>query len=211
MYVYIHIYVYYSFSVKPSPHSASRDLVECTAVDRMVKLGYQVNNCSDLVTWITNSLGSEIVLILITLGTVLALYWLYSLLRCVDDGCRKSSRILKSMSRSIYLRARSRFFPPTIRRRSTRARSFPGSSSNSVSRCFDRPNCPISCPTPQSLLHNTTTIPPQDSETISPNKHNDLAYSRLTPRPKTTTPNTPLSPLPVIPRRNPNRRRNSLL
>ena len=175
----------------------------------MVKLGYQVNNCSDLVTWITNSLGSEIVLILITLGTVLALYWLYSLLRCVDDGCRKSSRILKSMSKSIYLRARSRFFPPTIRRRSTRARSFPGSSSNSVSRCFDRPNCPIPCPTPQSLLHNTTTIPPQDSKTISPNKHNDLAYSR--PRPKTTTPSTPLSPLPVIPRRNPNRRRNSLL
>ena len=105
----------------------------------MVKLGYQVNNCSDLVMWVINSLGSEIVLTLIIFGTVLALYWLYSLLRCVDDGCQRSSRALKSISKSVYMKVQSRFFPQTIRRRSICARSSPGSSSNLVSRCFDRP------------------------------------------------------------------------
>ena len=176
----------------------------------MVKLGYQVNNCSDLETWVINSLGSEIVLTLIILGTVLALYWLYSFLRCVDDGCQRSSRALKSIGRSVYMKVRSRFFPQTVRRRLIRARSFPGSSSDSVSRCFDRPNCPIHCLTPCCPLHNTT-IPPPDSETICPTQHNDLPLSGPIPRPKITTPNTPLSPLPIIPRRNPNRRRNSLL
>ena len=178
----------------------------------MVKLGYQVNNCDDLVVWITHSFGPECMLILITFGAASMLYLVYSLIRCIEYNSKRSFRFLRKLGKSTFSQIRTRFYPAsTIRRRSARSHSYPNSSSLIPNRCFDRPDCPVPDPSIPNSTHNTSNPSPQDSEITCPTIPSDSVSTQLTTSAKSMTPHIPLAPLSTAPRRNPNRRRNSLM
>ena len=175
-------------------------------VRRMVNLGYQINNCADLVSWLIHTLGAEIVLGLVVGGALLALYLLYSTTRLIDDGLRESMRIFRVLCKNAYTSIQSRVRISSTRRRSSRSRSYP-SANTRVSRCYDRPDCPILTPTIASPISNISET--NQCIPFNPTPDDSPDGDRFDPR--ILTPATPLAP--PSPQQAPARRlrRNSLL
>ena len=171
----------------------------------MVNLGYQINNCADLVSWLIHTLGAEAVLCLIVNGAVFLLYLLYAITRLVDDGCRSFVKIIRSLCKNICGSLHSRLRTSTVRRRSSRSRSYPSTTAR-VSRCYDRPDCPIPVPpTPLHLpsLSDSTSVTPLAKPTTDLRSDDQFDLLALTP----TTPLAPPRSQPTPIRRV---RRNSL-
>ena len=163
----------------------------------MIQLGYHIAGSSDFVTWLTHSVGSDLVLFLIFCGLLFLLHLLYSVLHFVDRTVQRTYRCLSKITRNIETFLGMKFSPYSSQTRTIRSASRSNSTqhSNNSSRCFDRPNCPI------------TSSQQIESISSDPSVHT-IADSTSTDR--TNTPSTPLAPPPTISRRNPLRRRSSL-
>ena len=165
--------------------------------DRMIQLGYHINNYEDFITWATHSFGPDLVLFLIFYGLLFLLHLIYSILSFFDRTVQRTYKCLCKVAKSWETSLSTRFSSRPSRRPTIRSANLPGSprSSRTPLRCYDRPNCPLSPPLPfdESLTLSTSPI-----------------TSRSPSADHTTTPSTPLAPLAAISRRNPLRRRSSL-
>ena len=168
-----------------------------TVTSRMIQLGYHIAGSDDFITWATHSFGSDLVLFLIFCGLLFLLNLLYSVLRFIDKLVQRTYRCLHKIAKSVETFLGTKFSSYTSQTRTIRSSSQSNSTQRTSinSRCFDRPNCPISSS--------------QQIESISsdPSIHT-IADSTSTDR--TATPSTPLSPPSTISKRNHLRRRSSL-
>ena len=167
----------------------------------MIQLGYHIAGSDDFITWAMHSFGSDLVLFLIFCGLLFLLHLLYSVLRFVDKLVQRGYRCLCKIAKTFETFFGTKLsaytsYNGTIRsisNQSSTQRSTIRSSTNS--RCFDRPNCPI---TSSQQIESISSDP--SIQTISDSSSTN----------RTTTPSTPLSPPSIPTRRNPLRRRSSL-
>ena len=170
----------------------------------MVELGYRIANCDDFITWATHSFGSDVILFLILCGILFILHLILHVLRLLEQIGQRLLVCISKSCRLIETYLRSRFTSRNSRRRPSSSID-PSSLSQlqqSTLRCFDRPDCPILSPIlSRSYSASPIIQPPTDLLRSSPEVCKD----------GNPTPSIPLAPPNTLPRRNPQRRRNSLL
>ena len=169
-----------------------------TALGKMIQLGYHISGSDDFITWATHSFGSDLVLFLIFCGLLFLLHLLYSVLRFIDKLVQRVYRCLHKIAKKLGTFLNSKFSSYSLQNSTIRSVSHQSSTplSSTSSRCFDRPNCPI---TSSQQIESISSDP--SIQTISDSSSTN----------RVTTPSTPLSPPSTAARRNPLRRRSSLL
>ena len=168
-----------------------------TVTDRMIQLGYHISGSDDFITWATHSFGSDLVLFLIFCGLLFLMHLLYSVLRFIDKVVQRIYRCLHRIAKNFEAFLSAKFSQYSSRSRTIRSSNHSNSTQRTSinSRCFDRPNCPITSSRQIESISSDPSI---------------QAIVDSAPTDRSATPSTPLSPPSIVSKRNPLRRRSSL-